>query len=66
MYSTHDEGKSVTAERFISTLKNKTYKYMILISKTVYINKFDDIVYKYNNPYHRTNKMKPVFTVVKK
>ena len=27
MYSTHNERKSVIAERFIRTLKNKTYKY---------------------------------------
>ena len=36
MYSTHNEGKSVVAERFIRTLKNKTYKYMTSISKDVY------------------------------
>ena len=28
MYSTHNEGISVVAERFIRTLKNKIYKYM--------------------------------------
>ena len=28
MYSTHNEGKSGIAERFIRTLKNKSYKYM--------------------------------------
>ena len=28
MYSTHNEGKSIVAERFIRTLKNKIYKYM--------------------------------------
>ena len=33
MYSIHNEGKSVVAERFIRTLKNKTYKYMTAISK---------------------------------
>ena len=27
MYSTYNEGKSVVAERFIRTLKNKLYKY---------------------------------------
>ena len=60
MYSTHNEGKSVVAERFIRTLKNKIYKYMISISKNVYIHKLDDIVNKYNNTYHSTIKMKPV------
>ena len=28
MYSTHNERKSVVAERFIRTLKNKIYKHM--------------------------------------
>ena len=59
MYSTNNEGKSVIAERFIRTLKNKIYKYMTSISKNVYIDKLD-IVKKYNNTYHRSIKMKPV------
>ena len=58
-YSTHNEGKSVVAERFIRTLKSKIYKYMTSISKNVYIDKLDDIVDKYNNTYHTTIKMKP-------
>ena len=33
MYSTHNEGKSVVAERFIKTLKNKIYKHMTVVSK---------------------------------
>ena len=33
MYSAHDEGKSVAAEKFIKILENKLYKYMNLISK---------------------------------
>ena len=52
MYSTHIEGKSVVAERFIRTLKSKVYKHMTSISKNVYIDKLDDIVDEYNNPYH--------------
>ena len=43
MYSIHNEGKSVAAERFIRTLKTKIYKYMISISKNAYIDKLDDI-----------------------
>ena len=39
---------------FVRTLKNKIYKYMTSISKNVYIDKLDDIVYEYNNTYHRT------------
>ena len=60
MYLIHNGGKSVVAERFIRTLKNKIYKYMTAISKNVYIDKLDDIVNEYNNTYHRTIKMKPV------
>ena len=44
MHSTHNEGKSVVAERFIRTLKNKFYKYMTSVSKNVYIDKLDDII----------------------
>ena len=50
------EGKSVVAERFIRTLKNKIYNYMTSISKNVYIDKLDDIVKKYNTTYHSTIK----------
>ena len=56
MYSMHNEGKSVVAERFIRTLKTKIYRYMTAISKNLYIGKIDDIVNKYNNTYHRTSK----------
>ena len=60
MYSTNNERKSVVAERFIRTLKNKIYKYMTSISKNVYIDKLDDIVDEHNNTYHRSINMKPV------
>ena len=36
MYSTYNEGKSVVAERFVRTLKNKLYKHMTAIGKNVY------------------------------
>ena len=60
MYSAHNEGKSVVAERLIRTLKTKIYRYMTSISKNVYIDKLGDIVNKYINTYHRTSKVKPV------
>ena len=60
MCSTYNDGKSVIAERFIRTLKNKIYKHMTAISKKVYIEKLDDIVNEYNNTYHKTIKMKPI------
>ena len=59
MYSTHNEGKSIVAERFIKTLKYKIYKHMTAVGKNVYFNVLDDIVDKYNNTYHKTIKMKP-------
>ena len=60
MYSTYNEGKSVVAERFIRTLKNKLYKHMTATGKKVYYDVLDDIVYKYNNTKHSIIKMKPI------
>ena len=60
MYSIYNEGKSVVAERFIRTLKNKIFKHMTAVSKNVYFDVLDDIVNKYNNTVHRTIKMKPI------
>ena len=54
MYSTHNEGKSVVAERIIRTIKNKIYKHMSSISKNVYVDKLDNIVNEYNNTNHIT------------
>ena len=51
MYSRFNEEKC-------SYLKNKIYKYMTSISRTVCIDKLDDIVNEYNNTHHSTNKMK--------
>ena len=58
MYSTFNEGKSVVAERFIKTLKNKIYKHMTTIAKNLYIDDLDDIVKKYNNTVQSLIKMK--------
>ena len=60
MCSTYNERKSVVAERFIRTLKNKIFKHMTAISKNVYFDVLDDIVDKYNNIVHKTIKMKPI------
>ena len=59
MYSIHNEGKFLVAERFIRTLKNKIHKHMTKVDKNVYFNVLDDIVDGYNNSYHRSVKMKP-------
>ena len=58
MYSTCNEGKSVVAEKFIRTWKNKIVKHMKAISKNVYFDVLDNIVNKCNNTVHRTIKMK--------
>ena len=63
MYSTCNEGKSVVAERFIRTLKNKIFKHMTAISKNIYFDVLNDIVDKYNNTVQRTIKMKPIEVV---
>ena len=60
MYLTHSKRKSVVAERSITAIKNKIYKYMTLVSKNMYIDKLDDIVNKCNNTYRTTTKMKLV------
>ena len=58
MYSKYNEGKSVVAERFIRTLKNKLYKHMTATCKNVYYDVLDDVVNEYNNTRHSTIKMK--------
>ena len=46
LYSTHKEGKSIAAERFMRTLQNEIYKYMISVSKNVDMDELDDIANK--------------------
>ena len=59
MYSMYNEGKSVVAEKFIRTLKNKLYKHMTATGQNVYYDVLDDIVNEYNNTKHSSIKMKP-------
>ena len=58
MYSTHTKGKTLLATKFIRNVMKKTYKYMNLTSKNVYINKLAGIDNEHNNTYHSTIKMK--------
>ena len=60
IYSTYNEGKSVLAERFIRTLKNRIYKHMTALSKNVYFDVLDYIIDECNNTHHKTIKMKPI------
>ena len=59
LHLTHNQGKFVTSERRIRTLKNKIYKYMTSISKTLHIDKLKDEINNYNNTCS-TIKVKPV------
>ena len=61
MYSTFNEGKSVVAERFIRTLRNKLYKHMTATGKNVYYDLLDDAVNEYNNTKYSNIKMKPKY-----
>ena len=56
----YNEDKSVVAERFIRTFKNKLHKHMTATGKNVYYDVLDDVVNKYNNTKHSTIKMKPI------
>ena len=59
MYSTHNEGKYVVAERFIRILKIEFRNTWLQYQKMfIFINQ--KTVNKYNNIYHGTIKMKPV------
>ena len=60
LYSGHNEEKTVVAERFITTSKNKICKYITSISKNIHIDRLDGIVNKYNNAFFSTIKVKPV------
>ena len=60
IYSIYNGGKSVVAEKFIRTLKNKILKHVTAISKNIYFVVLDDIVNKNNNIVHRTIKMKSI------
>ena len=60
MYSTHNEGKSVIAERFIKTLKAKIYKKMTANDSKPYLSYLNKLVDQYNNTYHRSIDKEPI------
>ena len=53
-------------ERFNRTLKSKMYKYFTAKGTKTWINIIDELVYNYNNSYHRSIKMTPVEGSLKK
>ena len=53
MYSTHNEGKAVTGEKFIKTLKANSIK-----KCKPYLSYLNKLVDQYNNTYHHSIKSK--------
>ena len=54
MYSTHNEDKSVIAERFIKTSKTNIYIKIIANDRKSYVSCLNKIVDQYNNNYHHS------------
>ena len=52
IYSTHNEGKSVVAKRFIKTLRDKTCTTMTANGSQSYLSYLIKLVDHYNNTYH--------------
>ena len=52
MYLTHNEGQSVSDERFIKTLKTKTYKQMTATNSKSCLSYLNKLVDQYNNSYN--------------
>ena len=59
MYSTHNEGEAVVAERFNRTLKSRMWRYFTLHSTNVYIDALSTLVDDYNESVHRSIGMSP-------
>ena len=54
MCSTHNEGKSVIAKRFIKTLKAKIYQKITANGSKSYLSYLNEIVDQCNNTYHHS------------
>lgn len=58
-FSTENETKAQVVERFNRTLKSKMWKYFTHTNSKKWIDILQDLVYNYNNSYHRSIKMTP-------
>ena len=54
MCSTHNEGKSVSNDRFIKILKAKIYKKITVNNNKSYLSYLNKLVDQYNNTYHHS------------
>ena len=57
--SENDEIKAAVIERWNRTLKERIYRYFTFKNTRRYVDVLDDIVYSYNNTYHRSIGMTP-------
>ena len=62
MYSTHNEGKFVTTERFIKTWKGKIYKKMTTYDGKSFLPYLNKLVDQYSNKFHHSINKKPINT----
>ena len=53
--------KCSICERYNRTILNKIFKNFTLNNNTIWINDLDKLVNKYNNSYHRSIKLKPIY-----
>ena len=60
MYSAHNEGKPVIAERFVKALKAKIYQKMTPNDSKSFLSYLNKLVDQYNNTYHRSINKKPI------
>ena len=60
IYSTHNAGKSVIAERVIKTLKAKIYKKLTANDSKSYLPYSNKLVDQYNNTHHHSINEKPI------
>ena len=60
MYSTHDEGNTVTVERFIKTLKTQIYNNITANDSKYYLSYLDKLVDQCNDTSHHCIGKKPI------
>ena len=60
MYFTHNEGKSVIAERFIKPLKAEIYTKATVNDRKPYLSYLNKLVDQHNNTYHHCVGKKPI------
>lgn len=65
IYSTNSELKASVVERFNRTIKEKMWRYFTFKNNQKFIDILNDLVFSYNNTYHRSIKTKPSLVTAK-